>query len=76
MQTNWLLGVRLFGGFEALVACLIIFGDAMGSFLYVVSIIFEIFFWIWPSVVARSFTKWNYSQMEEVGPYLCSYPSF
>jgi hypothetical protein len=34
------MGVKIFGLFEALVACLIVFGDGMGGFLYLVSIVF------------------------------------
>jgi hypothetical protein len=60
------MGTRIFGLFEALVALLIIFGDSLGGFLYVLSIIFEIFFLVWPRVVSKTLAHWSFGQLEEV----------
>ena len=60
------MAVRMFGLFEALVSCLIVFGDPLGGLLYVVSISLEIFFLIWPRFVAKTLNAWSFSQLEEV----------
>jgi hypothetical protein len=60
------MAVRIFGLFEALVTCLILFGDPMGGFLYVVSIALEVFFLLWPRIATKTITQWNFSQLEEV----------
>jgi hypothetical protein len=66
MQTNWAVGVMIFGLFEALVTLLIIFGDSLGGFLYVVSILLEIFLLVWPHFVNKTLQTWNFTQLEEV----------
>jgi|JI10StandDraft_1071094.scaffolds.fasta_scaffold870738_2 hypothetical protein len=57
------MGVRIFGLFEALVSALIVFGDPLGGFLYLVSIVFEIFFLIWPRFLTNTIAKWNLGQL-------------
>ena len=49
--------------FEALVTLLIIFGDSLGGFLYVVSITLEIFFMVWPRFVSKTLANWNFQQL-------------
>jgi hypothetical protein len=54
MQTNWIKIVKVFGGFEALVAILVLSGDNLGGVAYLVSLIIETFFLIWPKIAAKS----------------------
>jgi len=67
------LGVGIFGLFEALVALLIITGDSLGGIFYLISISAEIFFLVWASVVAKTITKWSFVQLEEVTQLKHSY---
>ena len=57
------MAVRIFGLFEALVVCLIVFGDNLGGFLYVVSILLEVFFLLWPRFVSKTLCEWNLVQL-------------
>jgi len=69
MQTNWAVGVMILGLFEALVTLLIIFGDNLGGFLYVVSIALEIFFLVWPRFVKKTLLVRDFEWFSEV-PYV------
>jgi hypothetical protein len=53
------MGVRIFGLFEALVSALIVLGDPLGGFLYIVSIVFEVFFLLWPRFLKNTLAKWH-----------------
>ena len=41
---NWILLVKIFGLFEALTAILIIFGDGLGGFFLLITLLFEGYF--------------------------------
>lgn len=59
----------ILGLFEALVTLLIIFGDNLGGFLYVVSIALEIFFLVWPRFVKKTLLVRDFEWFSEV-PYV------
>ena len=76
MQTNWIKIVRVFGGFEALVAILVLSGDSLGGVAYLVSLIFETFFLIWPKIPTNSLfiaAAWKRHERLEVTllPFSC-----
>jgi hypothetical protein len=75
MQANWVLFVRIFGLFEALVVLLIVLGENLGGIFYVLSLIFEVFFLLWPKIAAQKLNVWNFSELSEVEPALCSSPT-
>jgi hypothetical protein len=61
--------VKIFGGFEAVIAFLVIFGDRLGGAAYLTSLIFELFFLLWPKILANSvhiLGAWRSSEKQEV----------
>ena len=61
------MAVKIFGAFECLVVLLIIVGDSMGGFLYVLSVMGEIGFLLWGRHVKSKLISWSYHDLSEVG---------
>lgn len=51
---NWPKAIKFFGGFEAIVAFLVIFGDFGGVVIYLVSVIIETLFLLLPKILSNS----------------------
>jgi hypothetical protein len=60
------MAARIFGLFEALVVLLIIFGDSLGGTLFVLSVVGEIFFILWPKVLGGKIQSWSPNDLSEV----------
>ena len=51
---NWPKTIKFFGGIEAIVAFLVIFGDFAGVLIYLVSVIIETLFLLLPKIMSNS----------------------